>query len=117
MVWLLVADSLSEQSRAFQVLVRSYTPGQAPGVVTSLTSTTLGFGSQLSVAVGGVKLGVFGHWMVSSAPGLPSVGAVLSIAIVWASFFVSGVIEAPLPSVTRVGGFGGSLPVLRKISA
>src|SRR5438477_7015158 len=42
------------------------------------------------------------------------VGAVLSIAIVWASFFVSGLKAIPLLSVTRVGGFGGSDPVLRK---
>ena len=39
---------------------------------------------QVSLAVGGVNTGVFGHWIVLSAPAGPIVGAVVSITeTVW----------------------------------
>jgi hypothetical protein len=39
---------------------------------------------QVSLAVGGVNTGVFGHWIVLSAPAGPMVGAVVSITkTVW----------------------------------
>ena len=61
MVWVTVPDSLPHTSTAFQVLVRVEVPVQLPGVVTSLTSTTLGAGAQLSVAVGAVNSGPAGQ--------------------------------------------------------
>jgi hypothetical protein len=84
MVWLTVADVLPEQSVALHVFVLVKVPGQLPGVVTSETTETTGFGSQASVAVGGVKTGVAGHSMVVLAPGWPITGGVVSTTvIVW----------------------------------
>jgi hypothetical protein len=37
---------------------------------------------QASDAVGAVKLGVFGHWMVVLAPAAPMVGGVVSITVI-----------------------------------
>src|SRR2546427_12715279 len=53
---------------------------RSPGVVTSLTRFTVA-PPQVSEAVGGVKLGVFGHWMVALAPADPIVGAVVSFTV------------------------------------
>src|SRR5947208_12703121 len=44
---------------------------QLPGVLTSLTSSTVGVESHRSEAVGAVKLGAAGQEMVASAPGDP----------------------------------------------
>src|SRR5256885_10536518 len=54
-VWLSVPGELLQASAAFQVLVSESVPAQLPGVVTSLTTTIAGLGSQVSVAVGGVN--------------------------------------------------------------
>ena len=75
-VWLQLA-LLPHASVAFQVLVRLYVPAQAPGVVTSEISETTGAGSQTSVAVGTVKIGVAGHWIVAPVAQV-SVGGVVS---------------------------------------
>src|SRR5438445_1109366 len=75
MVWRRCAEWLPLQSVASQVRVSVEVPGQVPGVVTSLTRFTVA-PPQVSEAVGGVKLGVFGHWMVALAPADPIVGAV-----------------------------------------
>src|SRR5258708_19892257 len=74
---------LPEQSVASQVLVSVNVPGQARGVVTSLSKWTVA-GPQVSVAVGGVKLGVAGQSMVASAPAAVIVGGGMSLtAMVW----------------------------------
>ena len=58
-------------------------PAQAPGVVTSPTSTTEA-APQLSAAAGAVKAGVAGHSIVASAPWPESVGGVVSTTVmVW----------------------------------
>src|ERR1043166_7804003 len=80
-VWLTRPDSLPQASTAFQVLVRVNVPVQLPGVVTSLTSTTVGAGAQLSVAVGGVKTGVAGQSMVASGPAALIMGATSSLTV------------------------------------
>src|SRR5437763_1782478 len=77
MVWLHVADWLPLQSAASQVRVSVKVPAQVPGVVTSLTRFTVA-PPQVSEAVGGVKLGVFGHWMVALAPADPSADVLTS---------------------------------------
>src|SRR5207245_1759839 len=88
MVWLRVAEWLPLQSVASHVRVSVKVPGQVPGVVTSLTRFTVA-PPQVSEAVGGVKLGVFGHWMVALAPAAPIVGAVVSITVmVWCTWAV-----------------------------
>ena len=54
-----------------------------PAVVTSLTRFTVA-PPQVSEAVGGVKLGVAGHWMVALAPAAPMAGGVVSTTVmVW----------------------------------
>src|SRR5438876_554579 len=86
MVWLRVTEWLPLQSVASQVRVSLKVPGQVPGVVTSLTRFTVA-PPQVSEAVGGVKLGVFGHWMVALAPAAPIVGAVVSTTVmVWCTW-------------------------------
>src|SRR6266702_166433 len=83
MVWCTSALWLPLQSVASQVRVSVKVPGQVPGVVTSLTRFTVA-PPQVSEAVGGVKLGVFGHWMVALAPADPIVGGVVSTTVmVW----------------------------------
>ena len=59
--------ALPESSVAVQVRVTLYSCGHAPGVVTS-AKVIVGEASQASRAVGAVKLGVVGHWMVAAAP-------------------------------------------------
>src|SRR6266702_2614701 len=90
MVWLTVAEWLPLQSVASQARVSVEVPAQVPAVVTSLTRFTVA-PPQVSEAVGGVKLGVFGHWMVALAPAAPIVGAVVSITVMvwctWALWF------------------------------
>src|SRR5262245_39244162 len=82
-VWLTVPDMLPQASTAFQVFVRVYVPPQ-PGVGWSPTSTTIGAGRQLSVAVGGVNIGTAGHSIVALAPAAPIVGGVVSLTVmVW----------------------------------
>src|SRR6185295_17785219 len=61
-------DSLPQASTAFHVLVLVYVPVQLPGVVTSETSITDGFGSHKSLAVGAVNTGEAGQSIVASAP-------------------------------------------------
>src|SRR6266581_2936175 len=86
MVWLRITEWLTLQSVASQVRVSVKVPGQVPGVVTSLTRFTVA-PPQVSEAVGGVKLGVFGHWMVASAPADAIVGAVVSTTVmVWCTW-------------------------------
>src|SRR6266567_1358867 len=86
MVWCIWALWLPLQSVASQVRVSAKIPGQVPGVVTSLTRFTVA-PPQVSEAVGGVKLGVFGHWMVALAPADPIVGAVVSFTVmVWCTW-------------------------------
>src|SRR5205823_4736067 len=86
LVWCTWALWLPLQSVASQVRVSLKVPGQVPGVVTSLTRFTVA-PPQVSEAVGGVKLGVFGHWMVALAPAAPIVGAVVSITVmVWCTW-------------------------------
>src|SRR5438270_8644707 len=86
MVWLRVTEWLPLQSVASQVRVSVKVPGQVPGVVTSLTRFTVA-PPQVSEAVGGVKLGVFGHWRVALAPAAPIVGAVVSTTVmVWCTW-------------------------------
>src|SRR5437879_10993159 len=83
MVWCTGAVWLPLQSVASQVRVSVKVPGQVPGVVTSLTRFTVA-PPQVSEAVGGVKLGVFGHWMVALVPAGPIVGGVVSTTVmVW----------------------------------
>src|SRR5437879_10784243 len=83
MVWCTGAVWLPLQSVASQVRVSVKVPGQVPGVVTSLTRFTVAL-PQVSEAVGGVKLGVAGHWMVALAPAAPIVGAAVSTtAMAW----------------------------------
>src|SRR5205823_3651283 len=95
MVWLRVTEWLPLQSVASQVRVSVEVPAQVPGVVTSLTRFTVA-PPQVSEAVGGVKLGVFGHWMVALAPAEPIVGAVVSTTVmVWLTL----PLELPLQSV------------------
>jgi hypothetical protein len=58
-------------------------PAHVPDVLVSLTRFTVA-PPQLSEAVGGVKLGEFGHSMVASLPAAPIVGAVVSTTLmVW----------------------------------
>src|SRR6266571_4907378 len=86
MVWCTWALWLPLQSVASQVLVSVLVPAQVPGVVTSLTRFTVA-PPQVSEAVGGVKLGVAGHWMVALAPASPIVGGVVSFTvIVWCTW-------------------------------
>jgi hypothetical protein len=75
--WLTGADSLPHASVATQVRVTLYEPGQAPAVVESVCEIE-GLPSQLSDAVGVVKDGDAGHWIVALAPWPLSVGAVVS---------------------------------------
>src|SRR5437667_10250540 len=83
MVWLRVTEWLPLQSVSSQVRVSLKVPGQVPGVVTSLTRFTVA-PPQVSEAVGGVKLGVFGHSLLASLPVEPIVGAVVSTTVmVW----------------------------------
>src|SRR5438445_3387096 len=77
MVWCTWALWLPLQSVASQVRVSVEVPGQVPGVVTSLTRFTVA-PPQVSEAVGGVKLGVVGHWMVALAPAAPIVHTAVS---------------------------------------
>ena len=64
-------------------------PAQLPGLVTSLTSTTVGAAAQLSVAVGAVKTGRAGHSIVTLAPAALMVGAVVSCTVMtWVQVFV-----------------------------
>src|SRR5438874_2549360 len=94
-VWLRVAEWLPLQSVASQVRVSVEVPAQVPAVVTSLTRFTVA-PPQVSEAVGGVKLGVFGHWMVALAPADPIVGGVVSTTVmVWLTL----PLELPLQSV------------------
>lgn len=79
MVWLTVGDSFPLQSRARQVIVREYRPGQLPWVVTSETRITLGLRSQLSDAVGGVNTGLAGQANDLLGPGELMEGGTLSM--------------------------------------
>src|SRR5437764_5324192 len=88
MVWLRVTEWLPLQSVASQVCVSVEVPAQVPGVVTSLTRFTVA-PPQVSEAVGGVKLGVGGHWIVVLVPAAPIVGAVVSTTVmVWLTLTV-----------------------------
>src|SRR6266566_4151508 len=94
LVWRTWALWLPHASVASQVRVSVKVPGQVPGVVTSLTRFTVA-PPQVSEAVGGVKLGVAGHWMVALAPAAPIVGGVVSTTVmVWLTL----PLELPLQS-------------------
>src|SRR5437879_13229554 len=89
MVWCTGAVWLPLQSVASQVRVSVKVPGQVPGVVTSLTRFTVA-PPQVSEAVGDVKLGVSGHWMVALAPAAPIVGGVVSATVIDRQSVVEG---------------------------
>ena len=60
-----------------------------PDTSQAFTSDTTGFGSQASVAVGGVNAGVAGQLIVPLGPATDSVGAVSSLTlIVWLAVLV-----------------------------
>src|SRR5438067_13752646 len=82
MVWCRWPLWLPLQSVASQVSVSVEVPGQVPGVVTSLTRFTVA-PPQVSEAVGGVKLGVFGHWMVALTPEEHTAGVEARVDIVF----------------------------------
>src|SRR5258708_7162763 len=95
MVWCTWFEWLPEQSVASQVLVSVNVPGQAPGVVMSLSKLTVAV-PQVSVAVGGVNTGVAGQSMVASSPASVIVGGVMSWTVmVWFTWRVL----SPEPSV------------------
>src|SRR6478736_4066323 len=82
-VWVRVAEWLPHASVASQVLVREKLLAHVPAAVVSLSRFTVA-PPQVSDAVGGVKLGVFGHSMVVLAPAAPIVGGVVSTTVmVW----------------------------------
>src|SRR5437667_354143 len=83
MVLVRVADWFPLQPVAFPTRRSSDLPAHVPLVLVSLTRFTVE-PPQLSLAVGGVNTGEFGHWMVSSAPAAPMVGGVVSTTVmVW----------------------------------
>jgi TATA-box binding protein (TBP) (component of TFIID and TFIIIB) len=95
MVWLTEVLWLPQLSVAIHVRVTEYVPAQLPGVVASVNVIS-GVASQSSVAVGGIKLGVPGHDIVTSAPAALNTGATLSITVmVW----LTGALTLPQSSV------------------
>src|SRR5260370_13470352 len=74
---------LPQAATAFQVRVSEQLLAQVPAAVVSLTCWTVA-PPHVSEAVGGVNVGVVGHWMVALAPGEPIVGGLVSTTVmVW----------------------------------
>ena len=86
-VWLAVL-LLPQASLAVHVRVTEYFPAQLPGVVAS-ADVRLGAGSQASVAVGVVKLGLAGHSIVVGPGSAVIAGAAVSVTFtVWLAVLV-----------------------------
>ena len=77
--WLAVLV-LPQWSVAVQVRVTSFACGQLPVVVTS-ANVSVGLGSQLSVALGVLNVGVAGHWIVCAPPTPAITGGVVSFTL------------------------------------
>jgi hypothetical protein len=112
-VWLLWTEWLPEQSVASQVFVSVKVPGHVPAVLVSLTTLTVA-PPQVSLAVGGVNTGLFGHSIVALSPAAPIVGGVVSTMLtvcgqlaVAPQLFVAVQVRVKLPVPGQVPGVIG----------